>query len=116
MFITNTSKIKINETNTLQGFIKDIRIKGAIAFVIIQDITGIIQLTFIKKNNEALFDELQKLTIESVITVTGIVKQNESVKLNGIEMLVDSLIIESIAASPLPLDSTSLIDQRLDYR
>jgi aspartyl-tRNA synthetase len=99
---------------TLQGFVTSIRDKANITFLIIKDITGQIQVTAKKEGNS--FACLSDLTIGSVITVTGTIVKNESVKLNGVELIPTEIVIESLAASPLPLDTTSLIDQRINYR
>jgi aspartyl-tRNA synthetase len=116
MELVNIKNIKLNEVNTVQGFVETIRNKKNIAFLVLKDISGKLQITLIKGNNQLLDETIDKITPQSVITVTGKVVSNENVKLNGIEMLPESIVIETIADSPIPLDDTSLIDQRLDYR
>jgi len=49
------------------------------------------------------------------VTVTGTVVANDYVKLNGMEMIPDEIIIESLA-DPLPIQSDSSIDSKMDYR
>lgn len=107
--------VKINEVNTFQGFVENIRNKRTMAFLVLRDATGLIQLTVEKEKYPELAEVVDKLTIESVITVEGKVVENEYVKLNGIEMLPEKITIESIADA-LPLKDDSSIDIRMDYR
>ena len=111
----NICEVKIGEVNTLQGFVANIRNKKTMAFVVLRDATGEIQLTIEKGKSEKLAEIADILTLESVITVTGKVVENAAVKLNGIEMLPDEVVVESIAEA-LPLQKDSNIDVRMDYR
>jgi aspartyl-tRNA synthetase len=114
--ITNISKINIGKECSIQGFVENIRNKSNVAFLVIKDITGKLQIVINKVENPLFNQILETLTPQSVVTINGVVVSNPSVKLNGIEMKPNEIIIESLAASPLPLDETSLVDQRLDYR
>lgn len=109
------AKVVIGESNILQGFVENIRNKKSMAFLVLRDSTGEIQLTIEKEKSNELSEIVDKLTLESVITVKGTVVENSAVKLNGIEMLPDEIQIESIA-EPLPLQKDSNIDVRMDYR
>ncbi|MGI6239519.1 MAG: aspartate--tRNA(Asn) ligase, partial [Christensenellales bacterium] len=51
----------------------------------------------------------------SVVTAEGMVAENPQVKLGGIEMIPDRLVVESVADA-MPLSQDSSIDVRLDYR
>jgi len=110
----------------LQGFVENIRNKKAMAFIVLRDITGSIQVTVEKEKDEALKDTVDQITLDSVITVVGDVVENSFVKLNGIEVLPTGITIES-TAEPLPINrdenrgndksyERSSIDQRIDYR
>jgi aspartyl-tRNA synthetase len=99
----------------VQGFVENIRDKKWMAFLVVRDISGKLQLTIEKEKHPELAEVVKSLTIDSVITVEGMVVENSYVKLGGIEMLPDTLTIESIAA-PLPIEDKSAIDLRLDYR
>jgi aspartyl-tRNA synthetase len=116
MALQNIINAKSGKKIKLQGFVDSIRNKKSIAFIVLRDITGKIQITIVKEKSPQFNDVIEKITPESVITVTGTIKKNPEVKLNGIELLPSELVLESIAATPLPIDSTSLIDTRLDYR
>ncbi len=99
----------------VQGFIENLRNKRTMAFLVIKDITGKLQVTVEKEKHPDMAALIDTLTIDSVVTVEGEVVASEYVKLNGMEMLPDSLAAESIAEA-LPIKEDSLIDARLDYR
>lgn len=104
------------------GFVENIRNKSKMAFIVLKDITGKVQITVEKGENEALDNAVNQITLDSVITVIGKAVESEYVKLGGVEIYPKEIIIESLAA-PLPIDrearkghERSSIDQRIDYR
>ncbi len=104
------------------GFVDTIRNKSKMAFIVLKDITGKVQVTVEKGENEALDAAVNALTPDSVITVIGKAVDSPYVKLGGVEIYPRQIIVESIAA-PLPIDrearkghERSSIDQRIDYR
>jgi len=109
------ARVKTGERNKVQGFVENIRNKRTMAFLVLRDYTGRIQLTVEKEKYPEIAEKIDKLTVESVISVEGEVVENSYVKLGGIEMLPDVLEIESIA-EPLPISKDAAIDARLDYR
>lgn len=109
------SEIKPGEHVRIQGFVDALRIKRSISFVVVQDITGRVQLTVVHDDDPEMAALVRKLTIQSVITVEGEVMANESVKLGGIELIPSSMTVESLA-DPLPLQGGAHIDTRIDYR
>ena len=121
-------KNHVGEVVKVQGFIENLRNSKAMAFIVLKDITGKLQVTIEKEKKPELCEAIDKLTGDSVITVVGPVIENDYVKMGGIEMLPDELIIESIADA-LPITrkeipatkkkkavERSSIDQRIDYR
>lgn len=119
---------KIGETVKVQGFIETIRNSKAMAFIVLKDITGKLQVTIEKEVCPQLVETVEGLSADSVITVTGKVVANEYVKMGGIELLPETLTAESIA-EPLPIIRKEIpatkkkkaversgIDQRIDYR
>jgi len=119
---------KNGETVKVQGFVENNRNGKSMAFIVLKDITGKLQITVEKEACPHLCDTIDQLTGDSVITVVGKIAANEYVKLNGVELLPESIIIESIA-DPLPINreeipatkkrqavERSSIDQRIDYR
>ena len=118
----------LGEKIKVQGFVENIRNGKSMAFLIVKDITGRLQVTVEKEKYPQLCDVLDALTPDSVITAVGTVVENEYVKLNGLEFLPESITAESIAdALPIvrkEIPATkkkkaverSSIDQRIDYR
>lgn len=100
---------------TVAGWVEDIRNLGSIAFLILRDKKGTLQLTILKKKTPELFDRFISLPRESVISVRGLCKQNEKVR-NGYEILPDSLDILSIAETPLPLGVVDKVEADFDTR
>lgn len=107
--------LTVGEVNKVQGFVENIRDKRTMAFLVVKDASGKLQLTIEKEKYPELGEMVKNLTLHSVITVEGPVVENSYVKMGGIEMLPTSMIIESIAA-PSPIEEKSSIDLRLDYR
>lgn len=118
----------IDSTVKVQGFIENLRNSKAMAFIVLKDITGKLQITVEKADHPELVDTIDALTVDSVITVTGKVVANDYVKMGGIEMLPTAIEVESIA-DPLPIARKAIaatkkkkaverssIDQRIDYR
>lgn len=121
-------KNHIGDTVKVQGFIENIRNSKAMAFIVLKDITGKLQITIEKEKSPELQETIDMLTGDSVISVTGKVIENEYVKMGGIELIPDTLVAESIAEA-LPIArkeipatkkkkavERSSIDQRIDYR
>lgn len=110
-----------NKEITIQGFVDKIRNLQYVQFVILRDISGKIQITIEKnEDNQELVALVDSLTLESTIKVTGTVSINEKVKLGGLEFIPSKLEITSKALPELPLDIKSkdnaLRETRLDYR
>ncbi len=107
--ITPGAKYKIS------GFIENLRNKRTMAFLVVRDITGKIQVTLEKEKRPDLAALVDQMTLDSVITVEGDVVANDFVKMGGKELLPESIKIESIA-EPLPIADDSEIDSRMDFR
>ena len=99
----------------VQGFVENFRNKRTMAFIVVKDITGKLQVTVEKEKHPEMVELLDKLTIHSVVTFEGEVLKNDYVKLGGIEMLPDKMTVESFAEA-LPIKDDSDIDVRMDYR
>ncbi|MBQ2896870.1 MAG: aspartate--tRNA(Asn) ligase [Clostridia bacterium] len=126
-YITDV-KNNIGETIKVQGFIENLRNSRAMAFIVLKDITGKVQITVEKEKVPQLCDTIDSLTGDSVITVVGKAIENEYVKMGGIEIIPETIFVESIADA-LPIArkeipatkkkqavERSSIDQRIDYR
>ena len=111
--------IKLSEVNHVAGFVESIRNKKAMCFIVLRDVSGKLQLTIEKANHPEMEETLNKITVDSVIEAEGKILASEYVKLNGMEMYPDTVIIDSIAEpSPIvaPKGQETNIDLRLDYR
>lgn len=112
---TYIKDIKVGEVNKVKGFIENIRDKKSMAFIVVRDITGKLQITIEKEKFPEIAKEIEGLLPHSVITVEGPIVANEFVKMGGVEMLPEKLTVES-RAEALPLGPDANIDTRLDYR
>jgi aspartyl-tRNA synthetase len=105
---------------SIAGWIHEIRNLGGIAFILLRDRTGIIQITAIKKEmgNDA-FKSITGLPKESVIAVKGIIQPNDKVS-SGFEVLVKDFQVLGQSSSPLPLgvadEDKAELDTKLDTR
>lgn len=99
----------------VQGFVERVRNTSAMAFLVLRDRTGKVQVTIEKAAHPEFAEDLNRLTPESVVTVEGSAVSNPQVRLNGLEILPERLVIESLAA-PLPLNKDAAVDTRMDYR
>ena len=119
--------MKINELKennskvTLNGFVDKIRNLQYVQFVILRDATGKVQVTLEKnEENKDLVEIIDNLKEESTIKVTGKLLLNEKIKLNGMEIIPDSIEVTSVCTEDLPINykdpNSSNIDTRLNYR
>jgi aspartyl-tRNA synthetase len=99
----------------IQGFLEHIRNTRYMAFLVLRDRSGTIQVTIEKSLHTEWAELLEQLTPESVLSIEGIIQENPQVKLSGRELIPTDIQIESLAA-PLPLTKDANIDTRLDYR
>ena len=83
----NEVQKEIGNTVKVQGFIENLRNSKYMAFIVLKDITGKLQITVEKEDHPDLVDTIDQLTPDSVITVTGKVVENDYVKMGGIEMI-----------------------------
>ena len=112
---TYIKDVKVGEVNKVKGFIENIRDKKTMAFIVVRDITGKLQVTIEKEKYPEIAEEIAGVLPHSVITVEGPIVANEYVKMGGMEMLPEKLKVES-RAEALPLGPDANIDTRLDYR
>ena len=99
----------------ISGFVENFRNKRTMAFIVVKDITGKLQVTIEKEKHPEFTEMLDMLTINSVVTFEGEVVASEYVKLGGKEMYPTSMRIESVADA-LPIKEDSDIDVKMDYR
>lgn len=91
----------IGQEVELVGFCQVIRDQGKIKFIILRDISGIIQLVILPDFSQAL-EVAKSLSIESVISVKGLVKEEKQAP-GGLEIQVKEIEILSKADPELPI-------------
>ena len=99
----------------VSGFVENFRNKRTMAFIVVRDITGKLQITIEKEKHPEFSEMLDKLTINSVVSFTGEVVFSEYVKMGGKEMYPDEMVVHSYADA-LPIKDDSDIDVRMDFR
>jgi aspartyl-tRNA synthetase len=98
------------------GWVHEVRDLGGLAFFLIRDRTGIIQVTIPKKrSSETVLAAAKHVSRESVVRVAGIVKAIDKAP-GGRELVPDVFEIISLADSPLPLDVVEKVPADLDTR
>jgi len=105
----------------LQATIDNIRNLQWVQFIILKDSTGKVQMT-IEKNeeNEKLVEIVNNLTIDSTLKIKGILKEAPKVKMGGMEIIPESIVVTSLSEEEKPFNYNDLnnvnLDTRLDYR
>ncbi|RJR26583.1 aspartate--tRNA(Asn) ligase [candidate division WWE3 bacterium] len=94
-------KTKVGETVIVKGFVHAIRDQGGIKFLLIRDVTGIIQVVVLKSESEA-FELVKELTLESVVSIEGRVKEEKQAP-DGFELQALKISILSKADPELPI-------------
>src|SRR3990170_2314634 len=113
-------KKRVGEQVKIAGFVQAIRNQGGITFLIIRDISGVIQVV-IKKGKEKTDKAVATLSLESVVEIAGLAKEEHQAP-GGVEVAADTLTILSLSAPELPIPvvpkGSEETDQsiRLDWR
>ncbi len=110
------------ETIEFSGFVDNIRDLQWVQFMILKDSTGKVQVTIEKseEKNKEMVELISNLPIESTVKVTGTLMEAPKVKMGGMELIPDSIVITSTSENELPFNYKNLegvnLDTRLDYR
>ncbi len=98
------------------GWVQTIRKKGKIAFILLRDRAGIVQITAMKNEmGEESYNALTKVQRESVLAVRGKVQKSEYVK-RGFEILPEEWAVLNGADAPLPMGVVDKVNVELDTR
>ena len=105
---------------TIEGWVQEVRALGGIAFVIVRDRFGTVQVAVPKKKvPPELFAAMTSVPRESVVRISGLVKSSEQARA-GFELVPESMQVMSAAQSPLPMgvvDKVSVeTETRFDHR
>jgi aspartyl-tRNA synthetase len=106
---------QFGKTVTVGGWVQDVRNLGGISFLQLRDRLGVIQVTTLKKRSQEMFDKVASLTRESVVLVTGTVKESKEARA-GFEVLPERIDVVSAAETPLPLGVVDKVGADLDTR
>ncbi len=113
---TYTADATPGETATVAGWVHEIRDLGGIAFLILRDKTGRIQIKFEKDEmDDDLVETGLGLSRESVVSVTGAVEEEPRAP-TGVEVTPETVEVLSAADTELPLDPTGKVDAELPTR
>ena len=111
----------VGEEVELYGWVQKKRNLGGLLFIDLRDRSGVIQL--VSRPEDDFYEDASSLKNESVIHVTGLIKERESknikIPTGEIEVILHSLeIINQSADIPFEIneDTTALEDTRLKYR
>jgi nondiscriminating aspartyl-tRNA synthetase len=100
----------------IDGWVQEIRALGGIAFLIVRDRHGTIQITLPKKKvTPELFAAATAISRESVVRLQGTVKQSAQAR-NGYEIIPSAIEVLSPARSPLPMGVVDKVNVEMDTR
>ena len=110
-----------NKEVEICGFVESIRDLQYVQFMVVRDITGKVQVTIEKnESNIELNSIVSNLTNDSTVKITGVLLENEKVKLNGMEIIPSKIEVTSKCLGEMPLNykdsKSATIDTRLNYR
>jgi len=100
---------------SVAGWVEDIRNIGSLAFIILRDRKGTLQVTCFKKKTPELFEKLVSISRESVVSVNGLCKSSDKAR-NGYEIIPESIEVLSEARTPLPLGVVDKVESELETR
>ncbi|PPL16328.1 aspartate--tRNA(Asn) ligase [Microterricola pindariensis] len=125
---------------TVSGWVDTVRDQKKVQFIVLRDESGAAQLvnpalralpvtdaeagTVALEGEELAAAEARLATTEAIsdlangsfITVTGQLKQDERVKLGGLEVKIESLTVVTEAIAETPIATDSGLDKRMDWR
>ncbi|MFB6077620.1 MAG: aspartate--tRNA(Asn) ligase [Halarchaeum sp.] len=113
---TYTADAEPGDRVTVAGWVHEVRDLGGIAFLILRDTSGKIQVKFEKDEmDEDLVETGLGVHRESVIAVTGDVEEEDRAP-TGVEMLPETVDVLNEADAELPLDPSGKVDADLSTR
>jgi aspartyl-tRNA synthetase len=114
---------KIGKEVLIKGWIHEIRDQSKIKFLLIRDVSGIVQSIILKENE--LFDTISGISKESVVSIIGKIKKakitNPEVTEKDIELEIEQITVLSSADANLPIQvvqgkDVAELSTKLDYR
>ena len=115
----------VGESVVLNGWVNTVRLHGQVVFIDIRDRYGKTQIVFNSEDYSGDFEEVKKISMEDVLSISGNVQNrqkdaiNPDMKTGEIEVLVTEMVILN-EAEPLPFvisdRNSAEEDLRLKYR
>lgn len=111
----------VGEVVSLKGSVHVVRVQGEVSFLMLRDVSGIVQSVIVKSNTPNVFDLLKSLPLESCVKVVGEVKEEARVEA-GVEVEVKELSLISSCTETLPIpvytkgDTETSVNIRQRYR
>lgn len=117
-YVRDAKKNK-GKTVKIAGWVHDFRDLGKLKFVLVRDVTGILQVTMKKGVVDDKLLESINVNKEDVVAFGGKLKENK-IAPDGVELVPDSFELLNKVERKLPVDPTghvpSELDTRLDFR
>jgi nondiscriminating aspartyl-tRNA synthetase len=114
-FANQISESLLGQKVRVGGWVEDTRDIGKLAFAVIRDITGSVQVIATDGNLQLL----KNIPRQSAVIISGLVQKSKA-KDFPVEIKVEQIILLSRAVHPLPIDPTGRVesasDKRLDSR
>ncbi|MFB6171902.1 MAG: aspartate--tRNA(Asn) ligase [Haloarculaceae archaeon] len=113
---THTADAEPGDHVTVAGWVHELRDLGGIAFLIVRDRTGRIQVKFEKDEmDDDLVETGLDVSRESVVAVTGAVESEDRAP-TGVEIVPESIEVVAAADPELPLDPSGKVGAELSTR
>lgn len=100
-YIKNLKK-HIGEEVLIKGSIYALRAQSSVSFIVLRDITGTAQVVIVKNSTPDIFNLVKSLSLETAISVQGIVKAEDKAP-NHVEIETSSISVISPSLPELPI-------------
>ncbi|CAN5388868.1 aspartate--tRNA(Asn) ligase [soil metagenome] len=108
---------------SVSGWVDTVRDQKKVQFVVLRDESGAVQLVNPRPSDDEgnvipseISDAISGLAQGTFLTATGELKHDERVKLGGVEIKLDGLVIAGAANPETPIADDSGVDKRMDWR
>lgn len=105
------TKKNIGQNVRVIGWVEDFRDIGKLGFIMLRDITGLIQCVLLGENLQAA----RNIPRQSNVSICGMIQDTKS-KNFEVELKVNEISILSAASLSLPIDPTGRVESNLDTR
>ena len=102
---------------SVSGWVEVVRDQKKVQFVVLRDESGAVQLVNPKAPEPtSVSDTISALSQGTFLTAMGELKHDERVKLGGVEIKLETLVVASLAIAETPIADDSSVDKRMDWR